>query len=167
LVYYWDGNHSLLSKDRISEHSNRLSIKSYKKYYGIGLKTEARNQNLINDGNLKGLLLSPQSRKTPKGYTACSFCFSRMKPNMTTKIIHQNLQHQMYLSLDHCHKFYSGQLSMARQKNNENEVTDTLKAMMAPVRPYGCVFPYSGGAQNLKGAIINFLRWIRTKLGEF
>jgi hypothetical protein len=44
-----------LSKDRISEHSNRLSVKSYKRYYGIELKTEARNQYLINDENLKDL----------------------------------------------------------------------------------------------------------------
>jgi hypothetical protein len=27
-----------LSKDRISEHSNRLSVKSHKRYYGIELK---------------------------------------------------------------------------------------------------------------------------------
>jgi hypothetical protein len=30
---------------------------------------------------------------------------------------------------------------------NGHEVTDQLKAMLAPVRPYGCVFSYSGGAQ--------------------
>jgi hypothetical protein len=74
-----------LSKDRISEPSNRLSVESYERYYGIELKTEARNQCMINDGNLKDLLLSPGSRKTPKGYTTCSFCFSGMQPNMTTK----------------------------------------------------------------------------------
>ncbi len=67
-----------LSKDRMGEHSNRLSVKNYKRNYGIELKTEARNQYLINDGNLKYLLHSPQSRKTPKGYTTCSFCFSGM-----------------------------------------------------------------------------------------
>jgi hypothetical protein len=30
---------------------------------------------------------------------------------------------------------------------NGNELTDALKAMLAPVRPYGCVFAYSGGSQ--------------------
>ncbi len=60
----------------------------------------------------------------------------------------------MDLSLDHCHKFYSGQLLKVRQKRkiNEIEVTDILKAMVAPVRPYVCVFAYSGGAQkSIKG----------------
>jgi hypothetical protein len=43
---------------------------------------------------------------------------------------------------------------MMRQKKeiNEIEVTDILKAMVAPVRPYGCAFAYSGGAQkSIKG----------------
>ncbi len=31
----------------------------------------------------------------------------------------------------------------------EHELTNLLKAMMAPVRPYGSIFPYTGGAQNL------------------
>ena len=30
---------------------------------------------------------------------------------------------------------------------NNNELTELLKAMLAPVRPYGCVFAYSGGSQ--------------------
>jgi hypothetical protein len=73
-----------LSKDRISEHSDRPSVKSYEEYYRIELKTEVRNQYLIDDGNLKDLLLSLRSRITPKVYTTCSFCFSGMQPNMTT-----------------------------------------------------------------------------------
>jgi hypothetical protein len=54
---------------------------------------------------------------------------------------------------------------------NDNEMTDLLKAMLAPVRPYGCVFAYSGGSQksikgnyhffemdqNRPGAVINHL----------
>jgi hypothetical protein len=53
---------------------------------------------LINDGNLKELLLSPRSRKNQNGYSTC---------------------------------------------------TNLLKAMMAPVRPYGLIFSYTGGAQNI------------------
>jgi hypothetical protein len=31
----------------------------------------------------------------------------------------------------------------------EHELTNLLKAMIAPVRPYGWIFSYTGGAQNL------------------
>jgi hypothetical protein len=34
----------------------------------------------------------------------------------------------------------------------DNELTNLLKAMLAPVRPYGIVFTYSGGSQkSIKG----------------
>ncbi len=38
------------------------------------------------------------------------------------------------------------------RKVEDDDLTDTLKAMVAPLRPYGCVFAYSGGAQkSLRG----------------
>ncbi len=38
------------------------------------------------------------------------------------------------------------------RKVEDDELTDTLKAMVAPLRPYGCVFAYLGGAQkSLRG----------------
>ncbi len=59
----------------------------------------------------------------------------------------------------------------ARNVNN-NQLTDLLKAMLAPVRPYGCVFAYSGRLpksitgnyhffemdQNRLGVVINHLK---------
>jgi hypothetical protein len=33
------------------------------------------------------------------------------------------------------------------RKIKDNELSDLLKAMLAPVRSYGCVFAYSGGSQ--------------------
>ncbi len=110
------GRKSFTICQRIELVSNRLSVKSYMECYWIELKTKARNQHLINYRNLKELLLSPQLRKTPKGYTTCSLCFSGIQPNMTTKKIHQNLLYQMNLSLDNCHKLYGGQLPMVRKK---------------------------------------------------
>ncbi len=46
-----------------------------------------------------------------------------------------------------------------------HEVTDILKAMMAPVRPYGSIFAYTGGAQKSIRGNDNFLKWISTELG--
>jgi hypothetical protein len=38
------------------------------------------------------------------------------------------------------------------RKVEDDELTDTLKAMLAPLRLYGCIFAYSGGAQkSLRG----------------
>ncbi len=46
-----------------------------------------------------------------------------------------------------------------------HEVTDILKALMAPVRPYGSIFAYTGGAQKSIRENYQFLKWIRTELG--
>jgi hypothetical protein len=48
----------------------------------------------------------------------------------------------------------------------ENELTNLLKAMIAPVRPYGSIFSYTGGAQKILRGNYQFFRWIRTELGE-
>jgi hypothetical protein len=49
---------------------------------------------------------------------------------------------------------------------NNNELTDLLKAMLAPVRPYGCVFAYSGGSQKSITRNYHFLRWTKPGLGQ-
>jgi hypothetical protein len=53
-----------------------------------------------------------------------------------------------------------------KRKMIDHEITDLLKAMLVPVRPYGCVSSYSGGAQkSIKGSY-QFLKWIKTELVE-
>ncbi len=52
-----------LSKNDISAHSQKFSMKSYDRYYETVHVPEVRNQYMINDGNLKDLLLSPRARK--------------------------------------------------------------------------------------------------------
>ncbi len=66
-----------LKKEKISAHSKRLSVESYKKDYGTTLKPEVAKQYQMNVDGLKGMLLSPQARKYRNGYatakpTACS-----------------------------------------------------------------------------------------------
>jgi hypothetical protein len=68
--------------DNISAHTQRLSAESYERYYETVLVPEVRNQYMINDGNLKELLLSLRSRKNQNGYSTCSCCFSGMQPKM-------------------------------------------------------------------------------------
>ncbi len=72
-----------LSKDNISAHAKRLSVESYKRHYETVLVPEVGNQYMINDGNLKDLLLSPRSRNNQTGNFTCSCFFSGMQPKMT------------------------------------------------------------------------------------
>ncbi len=49
-------------------------------------------------------------------------------------------------------KFFNKEGQRVTRKVEDDELTDTLKAMVVPLRQYGCVFAYSGGAQkSLRG----------------
>ena len=63
-------------------------------------------------------------------------------------------------------QFFNKNGKKVKRKIEEYELTDLVKAMAAPIRPYGCVFAFSGGAQNLCKKITSFLRWIIIILEE-
>jgi len=46
-----------------------------------------------------------------------------------------------------------------------DEVTDLMKAMLAPVRPYGCVFSYTGGSQKSIKGNYQFFEMDQNRLG--
>ncbi len=47
----------------------------------------------------------------------------------------------------------------------EHEVTDLLKAMIAPVRPYGSIFSYTGGAQKSLRGNNHFFEMDQNRIG--
>jgi hypothetical protein len=104
----------------------------------------------INIDDFKGMLLSPRSRKYPDGYATCSVCFSGMQSHMATK-----RNPPTFLIAN---GFVIGSFPQEIQFNNKDgervtrkidyhKLTDILKAMSAPVRPYGAVFAFFEGAQ--------------------
>jgi hypothetical protein len=48
---------------------------------------------------------------------------------------------------------------------NNNELTDLLKAILAPVRPYQCVFAYTGGSQKSITGNYHFFEMDQNRLG--
>ncbi len=148
-------------KDNISAHSQRLSVKSYERYYETVLAPEVRNQYMINDGNLKDLLLSPRLRKNQNGYSTYSCCFSGMQQNMTRKRFPPKFAIAKGFVIGSMPKVLQLTTANGEKKTKaiaEHELSDLLKAMMAPVRPYGLIFSYTGGAQNSLRGIYIFLR---------
>ncbi len=47
----------------------------------------------------------------------------------------------------------------------EREVTDLLKAMIAPLRPYGSIFSYTGGAQKSLRESYHFFEMDQNRIG--
>jgi hypothetical protein len=61
--------------------------------------------------------------------------------------------------------FFNKEGQRVTRKVEDDELTDTLKAMVAPLRPYGCVFAYSGGAQKSLRGNYQFFEMDQNRLG--
>jgi hypothetical protein len=63
-------------------------------------------------------------------------------------------------------KFFNREGQRVTRKVEDDELTDTLKAMVAPLRPYGCVFAYMGGAQKSLRGNYQFFEVDQNRAGE-
>ena len=105
----------------------------------------------MNVDGLKGMLLSPWMRKYHNGYATCSVCYSGMQPQMVTK----KTPPKFSIANGFVIGLFPQEIQFSKNKDGKRvtrkiedyELTDLLKATVTPVRPYGCVFAYSGGAK--------------------
>ncbi len=79
------------SSYRIPQHTNRLSVKTYKTYHGVELKNELKKQYQVNEDKLRNLLLSTRSRKYHNGYATCACCYNGICQSLTNKKHHPNM----------------------------------------------------------------------------
>jgi hypothetical protein len=139
-----------LTKDQISPHSKRLSVESYETFYETTLHPEVKRQYQVNVKCLKDLLLSPRSRKYNDGYTTCSCCYSKMQLKMAKREYPPKfaIENRFVIgSFPQRIEFYLKDGNKQVRTIKDDDLTDMVKAILAPIRLYGSVFLYSGGAQ--------------------
>ncbi len=148
-----------LTNDQISKHSNRLSIQTYESYHGQVLKPKLRKQYQVNVDGLKDMLLSLWSRKYNNGYATCACCYKGICPNLANKrtppkfaIANSFVIGSFPWEIEFINK--DGKRNI--RNINDNEMIDLLKAVLASVRPYGCVFAYSGGSHKINYRELTF-----------
>ena len=155
-----------LTKEDIGVHSGRLGVKSYEEFYQTTLKDEVKRQYRVQ--GLQDMLLSPRSRKYPDGYATCSICYSAMQPQMASKKTPPKFAIANGFVIGSFPReitFFNKDGQRLTRKVEDDEITDTLKAMVAPLRPYGCVFAYSGGAQKSLRGNYQFFEMDQNRLG--
>ena len=155
-----------LTKEQILLHKRRLSVASYEEYYETKLKSELTKQYEVND--LKGMLLSPRSRRYCNGYATCTVCNSAMQNSMASKKTPPKFAIAngfVIGSFPREIQFFNKEDEVVKRKIEEHELTDLLKAMAAPIRPYGCVFAFSGGAQKSLRGNYQFFEMDHNRLG--
>jgi hypothetical protein len=147
---------------QISQHSNRLSDKTYKTYHRETLKVELRKQYQVNGDKLKDLLVSPRSRKYHNGYATCACCYKGMCQKLRNKKYPPGFVIGLFPAII---QFITKDGKRKGRTIEINDLIDLLKAMLALVRPYGCVFAYSGGSQKSIKGNYQFFEMDQNKLG--
>ncbi len=157
-----------LTNNQISQHSNRLSVTTYESYHGKVLKSKVRKQYQVNVDGLKDMLLSPLSRKYSNGYATCACCYKGMCPNLANKRTPPKfaIANSFVIgSFPRKIEFTNKDGKRNARSINDNELTDLLKAMLAPVRPNGCVFACSGRSQKSRTGNYYFFEIDQNRLG--
>ena len=142
-----------LKKDQLEKNKDRIGVESYNNYY-MNLGYDELHPELVKqyqvDG-LPGLLLSKRSRHTNgRGYVACHSCYDSLQ----TKSLNKSPPKSAIAN-----GFVIGRIPLVLTFENEDgttrepivvqeeDITDILRAMLAPTRAYGYTFAYFGGAQ--------------------
>ena len=143
--YHQNGIPTIKGRD-VKEHFDRLSVESYEKFHRVHLKPELVKQYEVK--GLEGMLLSRNAKRVSRDtYPICIECNSEMKTR------HKSSSKPPTFAI--ANGFAIGWFPDKIRSINRG-ITDTvmgihinpvMKAMLAPVRPYGWVFQHFGGCQ--------------------
>ena len=100
--------------------------------------------------NFLGLLLSPRSKKTQQSYVTCSACCNSIQCSNEKKINPPKYAITNGFVIGSFPKV----ITFVNKDGNEEkrdvdaevDISDVLRAYMAPIRPFGCIYVFTGGS---------------------
>jgi hypothetical protein len=139
-----------MSISDIKRHSHRLSVKRYEEFYGEALHKDLVAQYHV--PGFPGMLLSKRARKVGCGlYSVCTHCKTGLKACSVAS------KHPPKFAIANGFAIgsfpskipYSSPDKGCTLRNIDvmHDVNDVMKALIAPVRPFGYVFQHFGGSQ--------------------
>ena len=132
-------------------------MKAYEDHHQVTLKDELVSQYEISD--LEGLLLSPRAKKTKNknGHAAFEACYSCYKAWCNSK---SDTPPKHAIS----NGFAIG--SIPRDLIANEEITEEMCALLAPVRPFAYIFAYTAGAHKAIRGHFSFFEVDLTHVGR-
>ena len=130
-----------LTVDSLCSQKKKISVESYQDYHGVNLKKELVSQYQISTHEeLEGLLLSPRAKqaKTKDGHVAfeaCSSCYGAW----------QNKDCDSPPKFAISNGFAIGHVP-TDVIEADNQITQQMSSLLAPVRPFAYIFAYTAGA---------------------
>lgn len=148
---------SHLSVDQLKRNKKRLGVEQYEAFHGK-LHPELKKQYSVPDKDdpkkdLDGILLSPRARKTSQGWTACQHC----KVALKDENLHRHGPPRYAIANGFCIGEFPKHIvsrSGGIRKVDIDALPDELRTLLAPVRPYGNIYAYTGGShKTIQGTV--------------
>ena len=137
-----------MNRAQLKAHKHRLGVREYEQYHQVRLSPILIKQYHV--PSLPYMLLSQRSRKVRKGWIACGQCRSALRAGnrSSTKPPKFAIANGFAIGEfpEEIKRVNPTSRHDKKRKINIEDVSDELRALVAPTRPYGCVFAYSGGS---------------------
>ena len=149
---------------QLKKHSKTLGVAEYERHHKVKLKDELKKQYHVH--GFPNMLLSRRSKKIKNGWLTCASCHKSLSKKNTkskrTGTDKDKVSNPPKYAI--ANGFVIGEFPDVitrrtrlpnvdnRRKVDPEKLTDEMKAILAPTRPYGYVFAYTAGhQQSIKG----------------
>jgi hypothetical protein len=142
-------NVTWVKKEVLLKHEHRLGHHAFEVHNAMQLPDSVKEQYMVEDDELKHLLLSPRARRSEDDgrYMCCKQCSDSLRDHMLTSP--SPPRHAV------ANEFVVG--CIPEDILSEEETTDVLAAMLATVRPFIHVVSFTGGqSKTMKGTVTFF-----------
>ncbi|KAL7524887.1 hypothetical protein ACHAXR_002212, partial [Thalassiosira sp. AJA248-18] len=152
-----------LNQKQLKVHEERLGVEKYKKFYNLRDVPD----DLRNYYKLKGfpsMLLSPRSNKTNKGFSCCTTCHEGMRASNKDKKPPKLSIANGFVIGEFPRLTYTDDEGMEHEFDVESDLTDVMRALLAPTRTHGYVMAFTGGKHKSIMGHYQFFEMDQTKL---
>lgn len=138
-----------MAKETLKKYEPCLGVTSYEHFHNERLHPLLIKQYRVK--GLRGMLLSPRANKNKDGYSMCSSCYTTLRRNSQsdTKPPKFSIANGFVIgSFPKVIPVATGKLKGTRRVVNvedETDISEVMRTLISPVRPYGYVMAYTGG----------------------
>lgn len=138
-----------MAKETLKKYQPALGVESYEHFHN-----ERMHPMLIRQYRVKsfsGMLLSPRANKNKKGYSVCSSCYTSLnnKSKSNTKPPKFSIANGFAIgSFPNIIPVATGKNKGSHRRvdiEDESDISEVMRTLISPVRPYGYVMAYTGG----------------------
>lgn len=138
-----------MKKKSLEKYKPALGVRSYEEFHNERMHPVLVQQYTVR--GLPGMLLSPRANRNKKGYTMCSSCYTSLNKKSLSSKDPPKFSIANGFAIGSFPKIIPVATGRRRGAHravdieNEADVSEVMRTLISPVRPYGYVMAYTGG----------------------